>query len=65
MAETIEQKIKDAGHEVADQAEEAGRKVGQEAGKAADWMKDKTQHAGGKIEQAGDAAKRKIHDAIE
>jgi hypothetical protein len=65
MAETTEQKIKDAGHKVAEKAEEAGQKIGHEAGKAAEWGKDKARQAGDRIEEAGDAAKRKIDDETE
>ena len=52
MAETFEQKIKDAGHKVARE----GRRGGPEGpatktGKAAEWVKDKAHQAGDKIER--------------
>ena len=38
----IKNRLKDAGHKVADTAKEVGHTVAEKAGQAADWVKDKT-----------------------
>jgi hypothetical protein len=59
MADSVKDKIKDAGEAV----KNAGNKAGEAAGKAAEWTKEKAREAGDKIEEAGDAAKKKIDNA--
>ena len=42
MANTIKDKVADAGHTVADAAKNVGHKIAEGAGKAADFVKEKT-----------------------
>ena len=41
----------------------AGNQADEAAGKAAEWTKEKAREAGDQIEEAGDAAKKKIDNA--
>jgi len=54
MAESFKDNVEDAGHQVAEKVEEAGRKAGEAIGKTTEWVKDKAHEAGERIEEAAD-----------
>ncbi len=63
MAKSLKDKAKDAGHRLAEEATRVGHNVGEKLGESKDWVEEKAQQVGNKAEEAGDAAKKKIHDA--
>ena len=62
MAESIKDKVEDAGHKIAEKASEVGHKVGEKVEEAADWAKEKAHQVGHRIEEATQKAK---HSASE
>lgn len=62
-AESLKDRAKDAGYRLAEEATRVGHKVGETLGESKDWVEEKAQQAGNKVEEAGDAARKKIHDA--
>ena len=65
MAETIKEKIKDAGHAIADTAKDVGHKIGEKAEQAADWVKEKTHMGGTSCGKAGNAGLVGIRDHMD
>jgi hypothetical protein len=52
MAESIKDKLEDAGHKIAETATKVGHKVGESAEKAADWAKEKGHEVEHRVEEA-------------
>jgi hypothetical protein len=57
MAESLKDKAKDAGHKLSEEATRVGHEIGEKLGESKKWVK------GEKVEDAADAAKKKIHEA--
>jgi hypothetical protein len=51
MAESIKDKLEDAGHKIAETATKVGHKIGETAEKAADWAKEKGHEVGHRVEE--------------
>jgi hypothetical protein len=64
MADTVKDKVEEAGHKIAEKATEIGHKVGEKAEKAADWAKEKAHEIGNRAEEAGQKAKHKMQETF-
>jgi hypothetical protein len=60
MAQSIKDKLEDAGQKVTEKATEVGHKVGEKMEEAADFAKEKAHQAGHRIEEAAAKVKHKI-----
>ncbi len=60
MAQSIKDKLEDAGNKVAEKATKIGHKVGEKMEEAADFAKEKAHQAGHRIEEAASAVKHKV-----
>ena len=60
MAESIKDKLDDAGHKVAETATKVGHKVGEKMEEAADLVKEKAHQAGHRIEETAEKVKHKV-----
>ena len=60
MAESIKDKLEDAGHKVAETATKVGHKVGEKMEEAADLVKEKAHQAGHRIEETAEKVKHKV-----
>ena len=52
MAESIKDKLEDAGHKIAEKATEVGHRVGEKVEEATDWAKEKGHQVGNRIGEA-------------
>src|SRR5579863_310233 len=52
MAETIKDKVRDAGDKIAETAKKVEHRVGEKAEEAADWAKEKAHQVGNRIDEA-------------
>src|SRR4051794_37307595 len=59
MAESIKDKVEDAGHKIAEKTTEVGDRVGEKAEEAADWVKEKTSQAGNRIDETTEKVRHK------
>jgi hypothetical protein len=64
MADTIKDKVQQAGHAVAEKAKEVGHKISAGAEKAVDWVKEKTHSGGCTGKDAGVEAIREHMDVV-
>jgi hypothetical protein len=60
MAESIKEKLEDAGHKVAATATEVGHKIGEKAEEVADFAKEKAHQVGHRIEETAEKVKQKV-----
>jgi hypothetical protein len=60
MAESIRDKVEEAGHKIAETATRVGHQVGEKIEEATDWAKEKAHEAGHRIEEA----KQKVEHAM-
>ena len=60
MAESIKEKLEDAGHKVAETATEVGHKIGEKAEEVADFAKEKAHQVGHRIEETAEKVKHKV-----
>ena len=59
MAESIKDKLDDAGHKISETATKVGHAVGEKAEKVADWAKEKTHAAGHRIDEVAQKVEHK------
>ncbi len=59
MAETIKDKVDDAGQKISEAATKAGHTIGEKAEEAADWAKEKAHQAGHKLEEVAQKVEHK------
>jgi hypothetical protein len=64
MAETLKDKVEEAGHKVAETATKVGHRIGEKVEEATDWAKQKSHQAGNRIEEAAQKAGNKIKETF-
>jgi hypothetical protein len=62
MADTMKDKLKDAGNAISETATKVGHSVSESAEAAMDWTKEKMHQAGNKAEELGEKAKHTAED---
>lgn len=65
MAESIKDKIEDAGHKIAEAATKVGHTVGEKVEEATDWAKEKAHEAGHRIDEMAQKVEHKVHSLKE
>jgi hypothetical protein len=62
MAESIKEKVEDAGHKIAETATKVGHQVGEKFEEATDWAKEKAHQAGNRLEEGAQKAEHKAKE---
>ena len=63
MAESVKDKVEDAGQKIADAASKVGHKVGEKMEEAADWAKEKAHQAEHRVEEAAHKVGAKLSES--
>lgn len=64
MAESIKDKVEEAGHKIAEKATEVGHKVGEKMEQAADWAKEKAHQVGNRISETTQKVEHKAKESF-
>jgi hypothetical protein len=64
MAETFKEKVKEAGHKIAETATKVGHRVGEKVEEAADWAKQKSHQAGNRIAEAAQKVEHRAKETF-
>jgi len=62
MAESIKEKVEEAGHKIAETATKVGHQVGEKLEEATDWAKEKAHQAGNRLEEGTQKAEHKAKE---
>ena len=64
MAETIKEKLEEAGHRISEKATEVGHAVGEKVEQVTDWAKEKSHQAGNTLEEMGQKAENRYDETF-
>jgi len=64
MADSIKDRLEEAGHKVSDTATKVGHTVGEKVEEAADWAKEKAHQAGHRLEEVAQKTEHKVKEAF-
>jgi len=64
MAETLKDKVEEAGHKIAETATKVGHRVGEKVEQATDWAKQKSHQVGNRIEEAAQKVEHKAKETF-